>query len=170
MRQYRLRSIMALIAVIALSLWAGMHIERARSGSRTPGPPCIRSRGRSAGLAPRERRIRSRGRFTRRAPGHGLNDHRASSSAASGDPVLRSHICERSSVGPAPVGPVAPDERRPAPLAPRRSGLAPAPGDPNETRRLTVPITRGRPDHFCGPSNSRTVSWRTWSMAQAYPA
>ena len=31
MRQYRLRSIMALIAVIALSLWVGMQIERARS-------------------------------------------------------------------------------------------------------------------------------------------
>jgi YTV len=35
MRQYRLRSIMALIAVIALSLWVGMQIERARSGSRS---------------------------------------------------------------------------------------------------------------------------------------
>jgi hypothetical protein len=35
MRQYRLRSIMALIAVIALSLWIGMQIERARSGSRS---------------------------------------------------------------------------------------------------------------------------------------
>ena len=34
MRQYRLRSIMALIAVIAISLWVGMQIERARSGSR----------------------------------------------------------------------------------------------------------------------------------------
>jgi hypothetical protein len=35
MRQYRLRSIMALIAVIALSLWVGMQIERARSGPQT---------------------------------------------------------------------------------------------------------------------------------------
>jgi hypothetical protein len=35
MRQYRLRSIMALIAVIALSLWIGMQIERARSAPRT---------------------------------------------------------------------------------------------------------------------------------------
>jgi hypothetical protein len=35
MRQYRLRSIMALIAVIALSLWVGMQIERARLGSRS---------------------------------------------------------------------------------------------------------------------------------------
>jgi YTV len=34
MRQYRLRSIMALIAVIAISIWVGMQIERARSGSR----------------------------------------------------------------------------------------------------------------------------------------
>ena len=34
MRQYRLRSIMALIAVIALSIWVGMLIERARSGPR----------------------------------------------------------------------------------------------------------------------------------------
>jgi hypothetical protein len=31
MRQYRLRSIMALIAVVALSIWVGMLIERARS-------------------------------------------------------------------------------------------------------------------------------------------
>ncbi len=38
MRQYRLRSIMALIAVIALSLWVGMQIERARSGSRSYNP------------------------------------------------------------------------------------------------------------------------------------
>jgi YTV len=38
MRQYRLRSIMALIAVIALSLWVGMHIERARSASRSSRP------------------------------------------------------------------------------------------------------------------------------------
>jgi hypothetical protein len=35
MRQYRLRSIMAWIAVIAVSLWVGMQIERARSGSRS---------------------------------------------------------------------------------------------------------------------------------------
>lgn len=34
MRQYRLRSIMALIGVIALSLWAGMQIERARRPPR----------------------------------------------------------------------------------------------------------------------------------------
>ena len=34
MRQYCLRSIMALIAVIALSIWVGMLIERARSGPR----------------------------------------------------------------------------------------------------------------------------------------
>lgn len=32
MRQYRLRSIMALIAVIALSFGAGMLMERAKSG------------------------------------------------------------------------------------------------------------------------------------------
>jgi hypothetical protein len=38
MRQYRLRSIMALIAVIALSLWVGMQIERARMGSRSYKP------------------------------------------------------------------------------------------------------------------------------------
>jgi YTV len=38
MRQYRLRSIMALIAVIALSLWVGMQIERARLGSRSHKP------------------------------------------------------------------------------------------------------------------------------------
>ena len=38
MRQYRLRSIMALIAVIALSLWVGMQIERARSASRSSRP------------------------------------------------------------------------------------------------------------------------------------
>ena len=38
MRQYRLRSIMALIAVIALSLWVGMQIERARSASRSYRP------------------------------------------------------------------------------------------------------------------------------------
>jgi YTV len=38
MRQYRLRSIMALIAVIALSLWVGMQIERARSASRSNRP------------------------------------------------------------------------------------------------------------------------------------
>jgi hypothetical protein len=35
MRRFRLRSIMALIAVVALSLWAGMQIERARSASRS---------------------------------------------------------------------------------------------------------------------------------------
>ena len=34
MRQYRLRSIMALIAVIAVSLWVGCK-SRARSGSRS---------------------------------------------------------------------------------------------------------------------------------------
>ncbi len=34
MRQYRLRSIIALIAVIALSIWVGMQIERARSVPR----------------------------------------------------------------------------------------------------------------------------------------
>jgi hypothetical protein len=38
MRQNRLRSIMALIAVIALSLWVGMQIEGARSGSRSYKP------------------------------------------------------------------------------------------------------------------------------------
>jgi hypothetical protein len=38
MRQYRLRSIMALIAVIAVSLWVGMQIERARLGSRSYKP------------------------------------------------------------------------------------------------------------------------------------
>jgi hypothetical protein len=38
MRQYRLCSIMALIAVIALSLWVGMQIERARSASRSNRP------------------------------------------------------------------------------------------------------------------------------------
>lgn len=38
MRQYRLRSIMALIAVIVLSLWVGMQIERARSASRSSKP------------------------------------------------------------------------------------------------------------------------------------
>jgi hypothetical protein len=38
MRQYRLRSIMALIAVIAVSLWVGMQIERARSTSRSYKP------------------------------------------------------------------------------------------------------------------------------------
>ena len=35
MRQYRLRSIMALVAIIAVSIWVGMQIERARSGSRS---------------------------------------------------------------------------------------------------------------------------------------
>ena len=38
MRQYRLRSIMALIAVIAVSLWVGMQIERARLGPRSYKP------------------------------------------------------------------------------------------------------------------------------------
>jgi len=35
MRQFRLSSIVALIAVIALSIWVGMLIERARTGSRS---------------------------------------------------------------------------------------------------------------------------------------
>ena len=35
MRQYRLGSIMALVAIIAVSIWVGMQIERARSGSRS---------------------------------------------------------------------------------------------------------------------------------------
>jgi hypothetical protein len=35
MRQYRLRTIMALIGVIAVSLWCGMPIERARQPART---------------------------------------------------------------------------------------------------------------------------------------
>jgi hypothetical protein len=30
MRQYRLRSIIALVGIIALSIWAGMQIERVR--------------------------------------------------------------------------------------------------------------------------------------------
>jgi hypothetical protein len=34
MRQFRLSSIVALIAVIALSIWVGMLIERARTASR----------------------------------------------------------------------------------------------------------------------------------------
>jgi hypothetical protein len=34
MRRYRLRSILALIALIGLSLWVGMQIERARSAPR----------------------------------------------------------------------------------------------------------------------------------------
>ncbi len=34
MRQYRLRLIMALIVVIAVSIWVGMQIERARSAPR----------------------------------------------------------------------------------------------------------------------------------------
>jgi YTV len=38
MRMRRLRSVMALVAVIALSLWVGMQIERARSGSRSYKP------------------------------------------------------------------------------------------------------------------------------------
>ena len=39
MRQYRLRTIMALIAIIAVSIWCGMLIERARrpAGGRTRG-------------------------------------------------------------------------------------------------------------------------------------
>ena len=36
MRQFHLRSVLALVGVIALSLWAGMQIERARP--RPPGP------------------------------------------------------------------------------------------------------------------------------------
>ncbi len=35
MRRFRLCTIMALIAVIALSLWVGMQIEKARSASRS---------------------------------------------------------------------------------------------------------------------------------------
>ena len=35
MRQYRLRTIMALIVVIAVSLWCGMLIERARRPTPT---------------------------------------------------------------------------------------------------------------------------------------
>ena len=34
MRQYRLRTIMALIGVIAVSIWVGMLIERARQPAR----------------------------------------------------------------------------------------------------------------------------------------
>ena len=37
MRQYRLRTIMALVVIIAVSIWVGMLIERARqrAGSKT---------------------------------------------------------------------------------------------------------------------------------------
>jgi hypothetical protein len=34
MRQYRLRTIMALIVIIAVSIWVGMLIERARQPAR----------------------------------------------------------------------------------------------------------------------------------------
>jgi hypothetical protein len=41
MRQFRLRLIMALVAVIALSIWVGMQIERARSGPRPVSKPYV---------------------------------------------------------------------------------------------------------------------------------
>jgi hypothetical protein len=34
MRKYRISSIMALIVIVALSIWVGMQIEKARSGHR----------------------------------------------------------------------------------------------------------------------------------------
>jgi hypothetical protein len=36
MRQFRLRTIMALIVIIAVSMWVGMLIERSRQPPRSP--------------------------------------------------------------------------------------------------------------------------------------
>jgi hypothetical protein len=39
MRQYRLRTIMALIVVVTVSMWVGMSVEQARQRAQQPTPP-----------------------------------------------------------------------------------------------------------------------------------
>jgi hypothetical protein len=38
MRQYRLRTIMALIVVVTVSMWVGMSVEQARQRAQHPAP------------------------------------------------------------------------------------------------------------------------------------
>ena len=80
MGQYRLRTIMALIVIIALSIWVGMMIERARRPTPTNSAGIFDAPEEMVGPTTPRKSIRSR---RRRAPRGGETKPRGDDSDAS---------------------------------------------------------------------------------------